>query len=166
MKSKNWVFLFLFILSSFQVLAQKSSGLQRVFNSYMELKDALVATNSEQASLLAKNLGDQISIVKTSELNTDANAVWSTLVSQLKQDASAIHATTDINAQRVNFITLSNNMLSLIKAAKMEAPVYLQYCPMANKGKGASWLSLENKVKNPYYGNKMLSCGKVVETIQ
>jgi hypothetical protein len=36
---------------------------------------------------------------------------------------------------------------------------------MANKGKGANWLSLENKVKNPYYGSRMLSCGKVVETL-
>jgi hypothetical protein len=27
-------------------------------------------------------------------------------------------------------------------------------------------LSLENKIKNPYYGNQMLTCGKVVETIQ
>ncbi|NBV11433.1 MAG: DUF3347 domain-containing protein, partial [Chitinophagia bacterium] len=23
-----------------------------------------------------------------------------------------------------------------------------------------------NKIKNPYYGNQMLTCGKVVETIQ
>jgi len=56
-------------------------------------------------------------------------------------------------------------MYLLVKEAKNEVPVYYQFCPMANKGKGANWLSLENKVKNPYYGSRMLSCGKVVETL-
>jgi hypothetical protein len=37
---------------------------------------------------------------------------------------------------------------------------------MANKGKGANWLSLDINIKNPYYGNQMLTCGKVVDTIQ
>ena len=37
---------------------------------------------------------------------------------------------------------------------------------MANNGKGANWLSKENKVQNPYYGSVMLTCGKVVETIK
>lgn len=37
---------------------------------------------------------------------------------------------------------------------------------MANDEKGATWLSKENVVKNPYYGSMMLSCGKVTETIK
>ena len=49
--------------------------------------------------------------------------------------------------------------------SKNETPVYYQFCPMANDGKGANWLSKENAVKNPYYGSMMLSCGKTVETI-
>lgn len=36
---------------------------------------------------------------------------------------------------------------------------------MANDSKGANWLSKENNIKNPCFGSKMLSCGKVVETI-
>jgi len=31
--------------------------------------------------------------------------------------------------------------------------------------KKAVWLSNEKAIKNPYYGSQMLTCGKVVETI-
>ena len=65
-----------------------------------------------------------------------------------------------------NFDTLSKNIYELIKVSKQETPTYYQFCPMANNGKGANWLSKENVVKNPYYGSMMLSCGKVTETIR
>jgi hypothetical protein len=38
----------------------------------------------------------------------------------------------------------------LLKVAKYEMPVYVQFCPMANGGEGANWLSKENAVKNPF----------------
>jgi hypothetical protein len=30
----------------------------------------------------------------------------------------------------------------------------------------ANWLSKEKEVKNPYYGSKMMNCGKTIETIK
>ena len=57
-------------------------------------------------------------------------------------------------------------MHDLLLVAKFDTPVYYQFCPMANGGKGANWLSKENAVKNPYYGAQMMTCGKVVETIK
>ena len=63
-------------------------------------------------------------------------------------------------------MSLSKNMYELIKVVKPAETVYYQFCPMANDGKGANWLSKESGVKNPYYGSQMLSCGKTVETIK
>lgn len=42
--------------------------------------------------------------------------------------------------------------------------VYKQYCPMAFNNDGASWLSAESVIRNPYFGSKMLNCGKITET--
>jgi hypothetical protein len=54
-------------------------------------------------------------------------------------------------------------MYTLAKAAKLSPqPVYEQYCPMKN----AYWLSSEASIKNPYYGNEMLSCGEVKDTLK
>ena len=41
--------------------------------------------------------------------------------------------------------------------------LYQQFCPMYDKG--SAWLSTSNEVKNPYYGSKMLKCGKVQKEI-
>jgi Cu(I)/Ag(I) efflux system membrane fusion protein len=36
---------------------------------------------------------------------------------------------------------------------------------MANNNNGAIWLSTEKDIKNPYYGDDMLTCGSVIEEI-
>jgi len=156
----------LFVSFSFQSIAQNNTTIKPVLASYIELKEALVNTNSEQSSQLAKNLMTTIASVKMSDLNSEVHDVWMKVVNYIKEDAEHINESKDIDHQRASFISLSQNMYSVIKIAKADIPVYYQFCPMANKGKGAYWLSLENKIKNPYYGNKMLSCGKVVESIQ
>jgi len=87
-------------------------------------------------------------------------------MSGLIASAGTIAATQDIELQREIFIPFSKSIYELIKVAKYETPVYVQFCPMANGGEGANWVSKEKAVKNPFYGSQMLSCGKVVETIQ
>ena len=72
-----------------------------------------------------------------------------------------------IDHQREHFMSLSNNLTTVVKTLKInEETAYSQFCPMANDGKGAYWLSKEDKVKNPYYGKKMLTCGSVKETLK
>jgi hypothetical protein len=36
---------------------------------------------------------------------------------------------------------------------------------MANRGKGAIWLSETKEIKNPYFGSKMMTCGKMQKQI-
>ena len=43
--------------------------------------------------------------------------------------------------------------------------LYRQYCPMAFDNKGAHWLSETEAIRNPYFGEKMLSCGQTKETL-
>jgi Cu(I)/Ag(I) efflux system membrane fusion protein len=42
---------------------------------------------------------------------------------------------------------------------------YIQKCPMANNNKGAVWLSMEEEIRNPYYGDAMLTCGSVIDSL-
>ena len=57
-------------------------------------------------------------------------------------------------------------MYVLIKNTNPEIIIYYQYCPMYNGGKGANWLSKENIIKNTYFGDQMLTCGRTIETIR
>lgn len=147
-------------------VVQEAQQLKGVFDNYFALKDALVKTDGITASSKAKALRMAIQLVKMEKLTSEEHVVWMKVMESLANDASRIEATQDVAIQREYFISLSKSMYDLIKVSKTETPTYFLYCPMANDGKGANWLSKENVVKNPYYGSQMLTCGKVVETIK
>lgn len=144
---------------------EKASPLQTVFNDYFAIKEALVKTDAATSSAKAKALVTAIKAVKMESLENDVHMVWMKVYKNLEKDAAAIASAKDIEKQRASFATLSTNMYTLQKASKSDTPTYYQYCPMANNGKGANWLSKEKAMKNPYYGSKMLSCGSVSETL-
>jgi len=47
-----------------------------------------------------------------------------------------------------------------------EKPVYVQHCPMAFNDRGADWLAYEDQILNPYFGDQMLRCGVVQDSIK
>lgn len=145
---------------------QETNQLKPVFDNYFALKDALVKTDGNTASAKAKDLEKAIDTVKMDKLPMNVHTVWMKVLNDLEKDAERINGTKDISRQRDHFIRLSNNMYELIKVAKPVEAIYYQFCPMANNGKGANWLSKESEVKNPYYGSQMLTCGKIIETIK
>ena len=129
--------------------------LSQLLSHYYNVKDALVAGNGKDASAKAQEfiqIANSIDYKLISEGNINA----------LLKDATPISESKDIQGQREHFANLSNNMATLAKAMKLTSqPIYQAYCPM----KKANWLSSDKEIKNPYYGNAMLTCGKVVETI-
>ena len=145
---------------------QEANQLKAVFDNYFDIKDALVKTDGNTASTKATALLSAINAAKMETLNPDEHTVWMKVLKPLKEHSEHIADTKDAKHQRDHFDSLSLNIYDLIKVSKQETPTYYQFCPMANDGKGATWLSKENVVKNPYYGSMMLSCGKVTETIK
>jgi copper chaperone CopZ len=149
-----------------KVEIQEVNQLKTVFENYFAVKDALVKTDGNTASTKATALLSAINAIKMETLTADEHTVWMKVLKNIKEDTEHIADTKDAKHQRDHFNTLSKNFYDLIKVSKQETPTYYQFCPMANNGKGANWLSKENVVKNPYYGSMMLSCGKVTETIK
>jgi len=145
---------------------QDPNPLSEVYDSYFAVKDALVRTDGASASTSSKTLFTEINNVKMDKLSMDVHMAWMKVFENLKEDAKHIAGIKDIGRQRDHFISLSKNIYEVMKISKQETPTYYQFCPMANDGKGANWLSKENEIKNPYYGSQMLNCGNTVETIK
>lgn len=145
---------------------QESNPLSAVFDNYFAIKDALVKTDGNTASAKAKDLLLAINAVKMETLKMEVHMVWMKVLKNLKKDTEYIADTKEVSQQRAHFNTLTKYLYDLMKVSKQETPTYYQFCPMANEGKGANWLSKEETIKNPYYGSQMLSCGKTVETIK
>jgi len=145
---------------------QDPNPLSEVYDSYFAVKDALVRTDGASASTSSKTLFTEINNIKMDNLSMDVHMAWMKVFENLKEDAEHIADIKDIGRQRDHFISLSKNIYEVMKISKQETPTYYQFCPMANDGKGANWLSKENTIKNPYYGSQMLNCGNTVETIK
>lgn len=126
---------------------------QHILEAYFQIKESLVKSDGNAASNAANNL------IATISDNTDAT------LKQIKVDAGHIAGTHDIEHQREHFPNLSEQVYKLVKKENLNETLYWDFCPMANDGKGAYWLSNEKEIKNPYFGDKMLKCGSVKETI-
>jgi hypothetical protein len=131
----------------------KDAKLSVAYEHYVHVKDALVASKGDEAKKGATELQKALQDVSASSAATKA--------------AAEIAASTELEVQRQAFSKLSNEMATLVKGGKLSmGMLYLDYCPMANGNTGAYWLSNAKEIKNPYFGDKMLKCGSVKETIQ
>ncbi|HUC81675.1 MAG TPA: DUF3347 domain-containing protein [Flavisolibacter sp.] len=97
----------------------------------------------------------------------EAGAVRLSEGGKLASLAANITVASSLEGQRLHFAALSNEMVRLVKKAGLqEGAIYVDYCPMALNDKGAYWLSGEKGIRNPYFGEQMLTCGEVKETLQ
>ncbi len=141
--------------------------LKGVFNNYIKLKDALVKDDSNNAVAEAKNISQSLSKVDMKLLKDEkAHTKWMSFQKEIKASSLSISNTSDIKIQRNYFIHLSKYLIQTIEIFGIQEKVYSQFCPMANTDKGAFWLSTEEKIRNPYFGNAMLSCGSVEQIIE
>jgi uncharacterized protein YxeA len=141
--------------------------LNSILSAYLDLKNALAKDDGSNASSSAKELFKAIDKVSLDKLSTEQHRLWMKYSEKLSYDAEHIKETMDIEHQREHFVSLSKNMYQVIKEFNTNGyTVYYQFCPMANDGKGAYWLSEAEKISNPYMGKKMPGCGSTKETIK
>ena len=95
-----------------------------------------------------------------------AHEHWANLEMEIETSANAIIKETGVNLQRNHFKNLSLRLINAVETFGVNEKVYLQFCPMANNDKGGYWLSKEDQVLNPYFGDAMLKCGEVKEVIE
>lgn len=130
----------------FNTSAQSENDLQH----YLKLKDALVASDLEASQKAALEMQSSLYEGASEALNTSLQN---------------LSASQDLAGQRKYFEEVSQEMYKALKASNEAKGLYKQYCPMAFNGKGAFWLSDKKQIANPYYGDRMLRCGRVEEEL-
>ncbi|MDN3724502.1 DUF3347 domain-containing protein [Aequorivita sp. SDUM287046] len=124
-----------------------SPEVEAIFKQYLQVEAALVNTDATKTAAEASKLE---SLLK--EQNADETLITAT---------SKMAASDDVNVQRENFETLSAGVEVMLQGALKSGTLYKQYCPMAFNNKGAYWISSSKDILNPYFGDKMLKCGRV-----
>jgi len=121
----------------------------KVFHNYQQIRMALVDSDADGVQTAAGDLAESFSEDR----------------GDMKTIAMAIAEATDIEKQRELFSEFTEKVEPMLKESISEGSIYKQFCPMAFEGKGGYWISNVDEIRNPYYGEKMLKCGKVAETI-
>ncbi|MEO0733556.1 MAG: DUF3347 domain-containing protein [Bacteroidota bacterium] len=123
---------------------------ETVFQHYLKLRTALVNDDGDDAAAAAGNLAESLG----------------NNYPELKKAATVISITEDVAAQRAAFAAMTEEIEPLISQGITGGTIYKQYCPMAFDNAGAEWFSDAKEIRNPYFGERMLKCGKVVATLE
>jgi hypothetical protein len=143
------------------------SQLTTVFKDYVELKEAFVSSDASKVKSEAKKTRETLGKVDMKLVSGPAHNDWMVYQGELQAGLDKIASSSDIEDQRETFSKVSYSLYKTIKAYGLaENTAYYEFCPMAFNNKGAYWLSDNSKIRNPYFGDKMLTCGSVEETLK
>ncbi len=159
----------IFVLVSVNAQSKKVQtkfSTSQIVTNYLALKNALTKDDSKAAAKAGKNLYATFNAVKTNTIDAKLKKDYLDIAESAKENAEHIGDNAGkIDHQREHFVLLSKDINDLIKLFGTNQKLYQDYCPMADEGKGAIWISELKEIKNPYYGSKMLSCGSIKKTL-
>lgn len=150
---------------TFTNLDQNAAAFFReIVGHYLDIKNALANDNDSEAASAAKAMYKAIRKLDKSLLTADQKKIYDAIEDDLKEHAEHIGKNADeIKHQRLHFSMMSEDVYYLVKAFGGGRTLYHDHCPMYNENKGAMWLSESKDIRNPYFGNKMMTCGSVEE---
>ncbi|MFX0555531.1 efflux RND transporter periplasmic adaptor subunit [Maribacter sp. CXY002] len=135
---------------------------QRALPYYFKVKNAFVEGNAQKVSDYATETLPKLTSIDVSVLNKMEKSHFIKIVQALEK----ISIEKDLLLQRDDFVILNENLVPIVfNIGKLEGTVFVQKCPMANSNRGAFWLSSEKEIRNPYYGDQMMTCGSVIDII-
>ncbi len=141
--------------------------LKDVFDAAQTMNAAFVLSNPTQVQSAAKEVKGKLESVDMKLLQGQGHVDWMEQLGILSNQLEAIDASSELPQQREALAIFSDALFQSVKSFGIgEIPVYQQYCPMANGNAGASWLSANKEIRNPYFGAGMLSCGSTKAVIE
>ncbi len=144
-----------------------TAQLALVYENYLNMKNAFVATDAQKVSNEAKNVAKSLQDVNMKLLNGDSHMAWMNQLKTFKHEINVISNSQDISEQRAAFVKFNEAFYQSVKMFGLtNDTAYYQFCPMANNDKGAYWLSETKEIRNPYFGDEMLECGETMETLK
>ncbi|WP_281228925.1 DUF3347 domain-containing protein [Flavobacterium aquiphilum] len=139
-----------------------SFSINEIVTDYLSLKNALTKDNSNATADAGKAMVETLGKFDMKKLSGEQMKSYMDIADDVKEHATHIGDNAgNIAHQREHFVLLSKDINDLIKIFGTDQKLYQDFCPMADEGKGAIWISEVKEIKNPYFGSEMLTCGSV-----
>ena len=130
---------------------------------YVALRGALVASDLDAARAKAADLAARLDPADVPAADGEA---WAAATEPLAGPAAELAEAADLDAARAAFAALTDPVVAAVRVlGDGGRDLFVQHCPMAFDNAGASWVSAEREIRNPYFGDAMLTCGRVTEEL-
>lgn len=142
----------------------------QVLTGYYALKEALIASDSVKAATAGAALQTVTGQLKVNDIQGDSTGMIKetvkTYMGTISTAAQVLATSKTLDDQRKQFESIADQLWTLTRAVQYSGEkVYWQFCPMAFDNKGAYWMSNDTAIRNPYFGNKMLTCGSTDDSL-
>ena len=129
--------------------------LKTALAAYFPVAKALADDDDDKAKLAAAEFQRSIAGTKIPDSQ------------KLEEAAKGMAAAGDIKSRRNALLPVSESLIALVRVHGIDqlGDLFVVHCPMAFDSKGGDWLSTVPAVLNPYYGDAMLTCGNVEDTL-
>ncbi len=148
----------------------ESESFQAAYHRYMDayfgLKQELVAGEVDKSNKSFTDLKKNLAELMKMEVSATTRLLLSEGETERSKALNAISASSNLKEMRSGLAELAAFTLKLTSQFNdAKNPIYYQFCPMAEGNKGAYWLSTVKEIRNPYFGEAMLTCGETIKQI-
>jgi Cu(I)/Ag(I) efflux system membrane fusion protein len=141
--------------------------LGRLVSAQFALVQALADDDPEAARAAALATDAALHEVDATVLaGAAAREHWDALARRMHDGLDGVARAAELEPQRRQFEAFSDALTAAAGSFGMAGtgPVYRAVCPMV-QGRDGFWLQPREEIANPYYGEAMLRCGWVAETL-
>ena len=142
--------------------SNQDGNAETILKDYFNLKNVLVGDDNAKAKELGATLAKSFGNLDIAKYTDTEKTELKEIIEDAVEHAEHI-SESDIKHQREHFKILSKDVTDMVAITGTGTTLYEQFCPMYDGG--SAWLSMNKEVRNPYYGSKMLKCGKVQREI-
>ncbi len=141
---------------------------QVLVSNYLEIKEALVQDNPEEAKLRANQLNEMLqrNEQENMDLSPKVKNLFTNTTHILRQSSKIILSTNELWEIKSAFSSMAPAAYKLARVSDFtDMRLYYQYCPESFNNRGAYWLSRSEEINNPYAEQDNQSCGETVAVL-
>lgn len=131
--------------------------MQAILQRYLRIGNALSTDSMDGVRANAEDIAKLAAALDSASVSGDHAVHYKNIPADLEKAAKAIGKAQGLEKARESFKKLSQPMAMWVGMSKPTG-VDVVYCSMV-KG---SWVQKRGKIRNPYYGARMLGCGEIV----
>jgi len=131
--------------------------MQPILTEYLKMVEILASDKTEGVADAANKIGGLAGNLLPALVTGEHASHYKNIPKNISEGAKKMALAKDIALLRAALVDLSKPMVMWASMSKPSG-INVIYCSM-NPG---SWLQKGAKIRNPYYGSKMLSCGEII----